>query len=378
MKKVKKNNKPLIILIVGLLIAGCLFGFSFYKMNEHKDFLVEDKKAFDKRIADEKKNTEESIADANKKIEQLEDEIEVIEGEITSLQRQKIQVFQEDRGWTSRYYALEDQITAKRKVQSEKSQEIRTHKSNITKYENTLWKIENEWDDYKYKSPGFEKGNPYWSFGLGILVTVVTLSAAGVSQLYKVASNDKSYSEFVEIDEGYLSSVDVNDGKLLKKELFEKLESLLLASSKENYDVIRKLCTKNMAKSYIDEVELLKKHKEKLFIKEIENKGCKIIRVYKSNHNTKIMVVQKIKLYNYTKNVNTNEIISGDDKKKVEQAFKLVFVKDFAPGHNVKKCPNCGANIKDATKVACDYCGTVFDNSNYDWYLESKVIISED
>lgn len=90
------------------------------------------------------------------------------------------------------------------------------------------------------------------------------------------------------------------------------------------------------------------------------------------------MVVQKIKLYNYTKNVTTNEIVTGDDKNKAEQAFKLVFVKDFVPGHNVKKCPNCGANIKDATKVACDYCGTVFDNSNYDWYLESKVIISED
>ena len=45
---------------------------------------------------------------------------------------------------------------------------------------------------------------------------------------------------------------------------------------------------------------------------------------------------------------------------------------------DVYECPNCGANIKDATKVACDYCGTVFDNSNYDWYLESKVIISED
>lgn len=378
MKKVKKNNKPLIILVVGLLIAGCLFGFSFYKMNQHKEFLVEDKKAFEKKIADEKKENEETIAAANKKIEQLEDEIDAIDVEITALQRQKTQVFHEDRGWSSRYYALEDQITAKRKIQGEKTKEIVTNKSSITKSENIIWKIDNEWDDYRYKNPGYKNGNPYWSLGLGILVTIVTLWVAGISQLFKVASNDKSYSEFNEIDEGELSSIDVNDGKLLKKELFEKLESLLLASSKENYDVIRKLCTKNMAKSYIDEVELLKKHKEKLFIKEIENKGCKIIKVYKSNHNTKIMVVQKIKLYNYTKNVTTNEIVIGDDKNKVEQAFKLVFVKDFVPGHNVKKCPNCGANIKDATKVACDYCGTVFDNSNYDWYLESKVIISED
>lgn len=379
MKKVKKNNKPLIILVVGLLIAGCLFGFSFYKMNQHKEFLVEDRALFDKKIEDKTKECNDGIAANKKAIEDLKKEVEAIDREITLLQRQKTDVFMEDRGWSDRYYALEDQITAKRKEQTNKSNEIRTKNQEITAYERTLWEIENEWDDeYKYEFPGFKKGNPYIPLGLGILVTVVTLWAAGISQLFKVASNDKSYSEFNEIDEGDLSSIDVNDGKLLKKELFEKLESLLLASSKENYDVIRKLCTKNMAKSYIDEVELLKKHKEKLFIKEIENKGCKIIKVYKSNHNTKIMVVQKIKLYNYTKNVTTNEIVTGDDKNKVEQAFKLVFVKDFVPGHNVKKCPNCGANIKDATKVACDYCGTVFDNSNYDWYLESKVIISED
>lgn len=379
MKKVKKNNKPLIILVVGLLIAGCLFGFSFYKMNQHKEFLVEDRALFDKKIEDKTKECNDGIAANKKAIEDLKKEVEAIDREITLLQRQKTDVFMEDRGWSDRYYALEDQITAKRKEQTNKSNEIRTKNQEITAYERTLWEIENEWDDeYKYEFPGFKKGNPYIPLGLGILVTVVTLWAAGISQLFKVASNDKSYSEFNEIDEGDLSSIDVNDGKLLKKELFEKLESLLLASSKGNYDVIRKLCTKNMAKSYIDEVELLKKHKEKLFIKEIENKGCKIIKVYKSNHNTKIMVVQKIKLYNYTKNVTTNEIVTGDDKNKVEQAFKLVFVKDFVPGHNVKKCSNCGANIKDATKVACDYCGTVFDNSNYDWYLESKVIISED
>mgnify|MGYP003308778228 FL=1 len=133
-----------------------------------------------------------------------------------------------------------------------------------------------------------------------------------------------------------------------------------------------------MAKSYIDEVELLKKHKQKLVIKDIENVDSKIVDVDKDQYNTVIVLVQKVKMYDYTKDVTTNEIIDGNDKKKQEKAFKLVFVKDFGKGHNVKKCPNCGANIKDASKVACDYCGTLFDDSNYDWYLESKVIISEE
>lgn len=378
MKKVKKNNKPLIILIVGLLIFGSLIGFSIYKMNEHKEFLVEEKKEFDQWIMDETNSCNEGIAAAEKEIEKLETDIETLDRDITLLQREQTKVFREDHGFSDRYYSYDDKISAKRKEITKKREEISSKNSEINKLNNTLWKIENEWDDYKYKHPGFKNGNPYIPLVIGILGCVITLSVAGISQLVKSATSDKSYSEYDEVNEGVLSAVDVNDGKLLKKELYGKLESLLLASSRDDHDTIRKLCTKNMARSYTDEVNLLKKHKEKLVIKEVENAGCKIVNAYKSQHNTKVTIVQKVKLYNYTKNVTTNEIVSGDDKKKTVQAFKLVFVKDFIQGHNVKKCPNCGANIKDATKVACDYCGTVFDNSNYDWYLESKVIISED
>ena len=40
MKKRKKNNKPLIILIVGLLISGSLLGFSVYKISENKEYVL--------------------------------------------------------------------------------------------------------------------------------------------------------------------------------------------------------------------------------------------------------------------------------------------------------------------------------------------------
>ena len=54
MKKRKKNNKPLIILVVGLLVFGSLLGVGFYKLSEHKKFLVEDKKEFEKKLLKKK------------------------------------------------------------------------------------------------------------------------------------------------------------------------------------------------------------------------------------------------------------------------------------------------------------------------------------
>ena len=162
-------------------------------------------------------------------------------------------------GFSKKYYELEDKITAKRKEQTKIRSEISNKRSEITKLENTIWKIDNEWDSYRYKNPGFQKGNPLLFFSLGSLGLVATFISAGCSLLVKKVSSEKSYSEHNEIDEGVLSEIDVNEGMLIKKELFEKTKQLLLASSKDDKDTIRKLCTKNMAKSYIDEIELLKK-----------------------------------------------------------------------------------------------------------------------
>ena len=378
MKKTKKNNKPVLILIIGILIFGGLIGFSVYRIYDHKNYVSDSAEIFEKNKVDKKNECEENISKLNTEIQTLNDEIDAIDVEITSLQRQKSEEFMNSKGWSDRYYALEDQINAKRKEQDKKRSMISSKKKEITDLNSEIWRIEHDFDEYDYEEPKMTGISPYVTLGIGIFGCIITLLVSGISQLFKSAMNDKSYSEYKEIDEGILSQVDVNNGKLLKKEFFDKLDKLFNASVNDDYNTIRKLCTKNMAKSYIDELNLLKNHKKKLFINDVENVGTKIISVRKGQHNSKIVIVQKVKLIEYIKNVNTNEIVDGNEKKKQTKAFRLVFVKDYVREQTIKKCPNCGANVKDATKVACDYCDTVFDNNNYDWYLESKVVINED
>ena len=378
MKKKKKNNKPLIILVVGLLLFGSLIGFSVYKLINHKNYVLEYKEEFEKNKVAEKEKCEEDIESLKKEIESIENEINTIDTELTSLQRQQTDEFMNSRGFSDKYYAFEDQMNAKRKEQAKKRTEIFEKNKTISDLKSTIWEIDNDFGDYRYENPKIKGINPYVTLVLGIFGCFVTFIVAAFSKLFKTLTSDKSYSEYTEIDESVLSSVDVNDGKLIKKEFYERLEKLLLASSKDNRDVIRKLCTKNMAKNYIDELDLLIKHKQKLVIKDVENIDSKIVEVRRGQHNIIIVVVQKIKLYECTKDTITNEVILGDNKKKQVKAYKLVFVKDYLRNHMMKKCPNCNANIKDITKMSCDYCGTVFDNNNYDWYLESKVIINED
>lgn len=378
MKKRKKNNKPIFILLIGLLIFGGLIGFSVYRIYKQKEFVSESIANFEKSKVDEKSACEKNISTLKEEIQTLNNEIDAIDTEITSLERQRTDEFRNSRGFSDRYYQLDDQIMAKRKEQGKKREQITAKNREINNLNSKIWRIDNDFDEYNYKPPKISGISPYVTLGLGIFGCIVTAFVSGISQLFKNAMNDKSYSEYNEIDEGVLSQIDVNNGKLLKKEFFSKLDKLLNASAKDDYNTIRKLCTKNMAKSYIDELDLLKNHNRKLFISDVENVGSKIVSVRKGQHNNKVILVQKVKLIEYIKDVNNNEIVDGDNKKKRTKAFRLVFVKDYLREQTIKKCPNCGANVKDATKVACDYCDTVFDNNNYDWYLESKVIINED
>lgn len=384
MKKVKKNNKPLIILIVGFLIFGSLIGFSFYKSNQEKAFLIEDKAKFEKSIEKEKKDNEGNIASTKAKIESIKKEIAVVETEIdglekeiTNLGRQKTDEFMNSRGFSDRYYALEDQINAKRKEISKKGDTILSKQREITTLESNIWKYEHKSFEKKYVPSKINGVPASLLLTLGIIGCVVTCFVALISKAIKVIGGTRGYSDYKEIDEVALSMININDGKTLTKEFNRKLETLLKASSEEDFDKIKKLCTKNMAKSYIDEINLLKKHNRKLVIKDVKVEESKIINAFTDCNRVMISVVSKVKLIQYSKDLTTNEIISGNEKEKQTQVFKLIFVKDFIEGHNITKCPNCGAQVKDGTKGSCDYCGTVFDNKNYDWYLEHKVYISE-
>lgn len=377
MKKRKKNNKPLIILIIGLLLSGVLICYSINRMNENKIFLEEDSEEFEKNKENDKDKCEKEIEALQQEITAIEQEIDNTEKEITSLEQQQTDEFMNARGFSDKYYAISSDINNKQNEVSAKRVDVFNKKVNIETLNSTIKKIELGLGNYQYKQPDIEGVSPYFTLVLGIIIVIITLFAFGISLLLKNVMGEKSYSEYNEIDQGVLSEVDVKDGKLLKKELYTKLESLLIASANRDYDAVRKLCTKNMARSYIDEIDLLKKHNQKLVIKDIENVSSKIISATKGQNNIKITIVQKIKLYDYTEDIN-GKVISGSDSKKQTQAFKLVFVKDSVKSGCVKKCYNCGAIVKDSASVKCDYCGTVFDTSNYDWYLESKLVINED
>lgn len=341
MNRKKSKLTTFIILVIGLLI-GCGLIFGSLKMNDYNENQAKEN---DKIVQQE--------------IKDLETEKEELEKEVVSLESKSHKEFMSN-GFSEEYYSI--------------SNELENKNEEIIEIEGRIFELENDFDDiFDNHSNKFLSS---FLFILGIFAIIVTLMITGVSFLAGKAFGMRSYNEYDEVDDSMLSFADITNGKVLKKELFERLEKLLLASSKDDREQIRKQCTKNMAKSYIDEIDLLKKHNQKRVIKDIENVDSKIVDARKNQHATTVTLVQKVKLFDYIVDSN-NDVVSGSKTKKQTQAFKLVFVKDQLKNNSVKKCSNCGAVVKEHSSVKCEYCGVLFDDGNYDWYLVSKVKIDE-
>lgn len=352
--KFLKNNYKFLIIIVILFSFG--FGMLYCKNNAEEKYIRQIEEA-------RKEYNKEEVKFDNAKdatIAKYNDEIDKIESELIKLKADHNKIFFAE-GLSENYYAS-------RKLIDDKEARIRELKSKIWDIEHRPYSVFEE-PDYDGFSPRGYQILAIFSFVIGGFITLIMFLVNSFRNIGNV-----SYKSSVEVSKVVLSNCDIKNGNVLKKELFEKLDKLLVASTKEDYKTIKSLCTPNMAKNYIDEIELLKKHKQIQVLKGIENTGSKITRVVKNYNNTTVTLLQKVELFDYIED-STGKVISGDKKKKVEQAYKLVFVKDNVSAKVKGKCPNCGANMKDLTATECEYCGTVIDDKKYDWYLVSKVLI---
>lgn len=85
-----------------------------------------------------------------------------------------------------------------------------------------------------------------------------------------------------------------------------------------------------------------------------------------------IVEAQIISRYmDYVIDMNTGATIEGDDTRRIEKRNILVFEKkiDSKDIGIVRRCPGCGASMSVNTSGKCEYCGTIFNQDDYDYIL---------
>lgn len=87
-----------------------------------------------------------------------------------------------------------------------------------------------------------------------------------------------------------------------------------------------------------------------------------------------IIEVEIISRYmDYILDLDSGNLISGDDTRRIEKRNILVFEKKINTKDIllVRKCPGCGASIDVNRTGKCEYCDTIFNQEDYDYVLTS-------
>lgn len=91
----------------------------------------------------------------------------------------------------------------------------------------------------------------------------------------------------------------------------------------------------------------------------------------------KYRIIYKVisRYMDYTIDINTGNLMSGDNTRRIEKVYYLTFekIRNFRKQNNIRRCPGCGASIDVNGNGKCEYCGTSYDLKDYDYILVSIV-----
>ena len=102
--------------------------------------------------------------------------------------------------------------------------------------------------------------------------------------------------------------------------------------------------------------------------------SCEIVDFNYDNGTAVIKVIMLTSFFDYVVD-NNNHVIRGNNRYRVKNKYELTYImkerKDIS-----KKCPGCGAPLKNNQVSVCEYCRIKITNNNHDWVLSKKQVIS--
>ena len=152
--------------------------------------------------------------------------------------------------------------------------------------------------------------------------------------------------------------------------IFVKLYTCIM---KGDLTDVRHFISEELYNNYINKINELISHNKRQLYAEINVKNTMIIN-RKILEDKEIIDVEIVSRYmDYIIDINTGDLISGDDTRRIERRNILRFekklnTKDFGI---VRKCPGCGASINVNNTGKCEYCDTIFNLDDYDYILVS-------
>lgn len=142
---------------------------------------------------------------------------------------------------------------------------------------------------------------------------------------------------------------------------------------KQNLSEVSHFISNNLEEELQSKIDILKNNNQRQMYDELNVKDTRVLS--RSVENSKeVIEVELISRYmDYILDLDTGDLVSGDDTRRTEKTNILIFEKVLNTKEIgiVRKCPGCGASISVNTNGKCEYCDTIFNQEDYDYVLVS-------
>lgn len=104
---------------------------------------------------------------------------------------------------------------------------------------------------------------------------------------------------------------------------------------------------------------------------ELNVKDSRIVDVIVNEGVYQLKVLLQSRYMDYIINLSNGNVISGDDSSRIEVNYNLVFTKKIGAkeANSIRRCPSCNAPLSVNTSGLCEYCGSTYNQEEYDWVL---------
>lgn len=104
--------------------------------------------------------------------------------------------------------------------------------------------------------------------------------------------------------------------------------------------------------------------------------SSRIYEISEDENKYSINVLLKARYRDYLIDQDTGEFVSGDPYSNVQKNYELTFQKNktLKEQENNHVCPSCGHPLNIVLSGKCKYCGTIYNQEDYDFILTNMVI----
>ncbi len=140
----------------------------------------------------------------------------------------------------------------------------------------------------------------------------------------------------------------------------------------ENLDRVKHFISDDVFNKYLNILEHLQSNNERQIFDELCVASSRIEKIMIDNNQITIKVILVSQYLDCVIDKTSSKLKRGNDYSRVDKYNYLTFVKRVGAKEQgmARTCPSCGANVDVNSNGKCEYCGSFYNNDDFDYILE--------